>query len=377
MNYIYFLFLTFFISGEFCPYGRTIQFYSFVGILIYSYFQQLKIANSRFYYERLEAFANNSSLIWYVLDTKTLKFKWTNPAFKSIFGDVIGKTFEDLLPVKEDAIKMKEHSEAVIRSHIPFHSIEKVHFNDIENHWLAYRFLISKDELGGKFLDLTEQKVLEEKLKTSNEDLLKFAYVASHDLKSPLRGISNLASWIEEDLKQGLPVDDHVNKITKKILIMESLINGLLEYSKLGKENNHVETVDLNEIIPTISNRVQFDQLPKISGFKVRIHQIFSNLIENALKHHHDLPNAEIKIGFQEDKKFYTFSLEDNGPGIEPQYFDKIFEIFQTLKPKDKTDSTGMGLTIVKKIVEQNKDCSVWLESSPKGTTFYFNWPKK
>lgn len=377
-NIYYFLFLLFFFLGELCPYVQPIQVVSFLGLLVFSYYQQIRIHQFYQIFKRLEAFANHTPFLWYIKDTKDLKFKWVNKAFYNVFGkDVIGKTVRDLLPIEADALQMEQHSRAVIESKLPFHSIEKVKIDDIVNHWLSYKFLISDDEIGGKFVDLTEQKTLEEKLRRSNNDLMKFAYVASHDLKSPLRGITNLSSWIEEDLKEGLDVSDHVKKINRKILVMENLIDGLLEYSKLGNENIAKETVDLNEIIPTISNRVQFDQLPKISGVKVRIHQIFSNLIENALKHHHDLPNAEIKIGFQEDKKFYTFSLEDNGPGIEPQYFDKIFEIFQTLKPKDKTDSTGMGLTIVKKIVEQNKDCSVWLESSPKGTTFYFNWPKK
>lgn len=378
MTNIYcFLFLVFFFLGELCPYVEQIQLFSFIGLVTYSYYQQIKIHNFYQSFKRLEAFANNSPFLWYVKDTKDLTFKWTNRAFSNVFGNVVGKKIGDLLSNKNDANKMEQHSKAVIESKLPFHSVEKVRIDDVPNYWLSYKFLISNDELGGKFVDLTEQKLTEEKLKRSNNDLMKFAYVASHDLKSPLRGITNLAAWIEEDLKEGADVSEHIKKINRKILVMENLIDGLLEYSKLGNENNAIEMVDLNEIIPTISSLVKFNSLPKIKGIKVRIIQVFSNLIENAIKHHHDLPNAEIKINFKEDKRLYTFSVEDNGPGIEKQYFDKIFEIFQTLKPKDKTDSTGMGLTIVKKIIEQNKDCSIWLESTPNiGTTFYFNWPK-
>jgi len=377
MTYVfYFLFLISFIFGELYSYG-LLQLLAFAGLAIYSCVQQIKIIRFGLAYKRLDAFSKNTPFLWYIKDVQNLKFKWMNRAFENVFGPVTGKRIVDLLPNKEDGNQMELNTQAVIDSKLPFHSIEKFDIDDITHSWLSYKFIISKDEVGGVFVNLTEQKLLEQKLKQSNNDLMKFAYVASHDLKSPLRGISNLASWVEEDIKEGADVSEHVKKINRKILVMENLIDGLLEYSKLGNENNVQEIVDLNEIIPTISILVKFQQLPKINGVKVRITQVFSNLIENAIKHHHDLPNAEITVECKEDKHFYTFSVKDNGPGIEQKYFDKIFQIFQTLKPKDKTDSTGMGLTIVQKIIEQNKHCFIWLESEiGKGTTFYFNWPK-
>ena len=162
---------------------------------------------------------------------------------------------------------------------------------------------------------------------------------------------------------------------------MEALINGLLEYSRVGRMHTETELIDINEIIkklqedyPETAQKIIIEsKLPVINFNTVRIGQVFSNLIGNAFKHHHDVQNAIVKVSCKEVGDDWVFCIEDNGPGIDAQYWDKIFEIFQTLKPRDEVESTGIGLAIVKKIIE-DYDGRIWIESYiNKGSKFYFS----
>ena len=220
-----------------------------------------------------------------------------------------------------------------------------------------------------------------DELTRSNEELSKFAYVASHDLKAPLRAVTNLITWISEDVNEGKDVTKYVITLNSRIKRMEDLINGLLEYSRVGRMHTETELIDINEVIARIKEEypetaqqiIIENNLPIINFNKVRLDQIFLNLIGNAFKHHHDKPNAIVKVSYKEVGDDYVFCVEDNGPGIEAKYWDKIFEIFQTLKPRDELESTGIGLAIVKKIIEDYHGC-IWLESYVgEGSKFHFS----
>lgn len=222
-------------------------------------------------------------------------------------------------------------------------------------------------------------------LKRKNDELDQFAYVVSHDLKTPLRGIKNIISWIEEDHPEQITpeLSRNLELIKGRANRMEKMINGLLEYARIGRVKKKIGLVDINELLLDLKELLipknvilTIDKkLPKIKAEKVRLEQVFSNLISNAVKYN-DKPYPEIKISFEERDHEYLFSVADNGPGIENQYLEKIFLIFQTLKERDAFESTGVGLAIVKKVIEDNNGTIDVDSEIGKGTTFYFTWPK-
>jgi PAS domain S-box-containing protein len=255
--------------------------------------------------------------------------------------------------------------------------------------------------------DITERKQAEERLQTHadelarlnlllananthlenrNQELDQFAYVASHDLKAPLRAIANLSEWLEEDLQEQLPEENllHMQLLRQRVHRMEALINGLLDYSRIGRTHTKSEKVSvrelLEEIIDSLAPPPSFNitltpELPTLRTKRVLLRQVFANLINNAIKHH-NRPDGNITIGMNDLGKAYEFSVADDGKGIDPRYHAKIFTIFQTLEARDKVENTGVGLSIVKKIVE-TEGGNIRLESQlGQGTTFYFTWLK-
>ncbi len=244
------------------------------------------------------------------------------------------------------------------------------------------------------FSDITERKKTEEKLKAyalnlkrSNQDLDDFAYTASHDLKSPLRAIQHLAQWISEDCSDKL--DDQSKKnlawLSQRAIRMSNFIDGLLQYSRAGRFDSDLCDVDtkklLQEVVDTLDPNKQFtiryaDNLPCFKTAKNQLSQVFFNLINNSILHHHHKTGV-IEVGVHNLGDFYEFFVADDGPGIEPEYFEKIFQIFQTLKTKDELESTGIGLCIAKKIVESRCGGKITVESEKgKGSIFRFTWPK-
>lgn len=223
-------------------------------------------------------------------------------------------------------------------------------------------------------------------LEKQNQELDKFAYVASHDLKAPLRAIASLSEWIQEDLEDQLTGETlhQMMLLRGRVHRLEELINGLLAYSRIGRVKNELEIVDvkklLEEIIYSLAPPNTFkitiaSEMPVLKTHKIPLRQVFANLISNAIKHR-DFAEGKITIAVEEFKEFYKFSVADDGPGIPPEFHQKIFVIFQTLYPRDIKENTGIGLSIVKKILD-NQGGIIDLESSPdSGTTFYFTWPK-
>ncbi|HRH83676.1 MAG TPA: ATP-binding protein [Bacteroidia bacterium] len=223
-------------------------------------------------------------------------------------------------------------------------------------------------------------------LEKTNKELDKFAYIVSHDLKAPLRAIGNLTDWITQDSADSLSDESKENfQIIKgRVKRMEQLINAILEYSKVSKHKGTQELFSFNEIIHNAVDLAGTDSnckveisgtMPEYYGDKVKYQQVFMNLISNGIKHNNK-EQKKIEISCREEGKFWEFMIKDNGPGIDKRFHEKVFVIFQTLKARDEFESTGIGLSIVKKIVEEAGG-SIRIESTPgEGAVFYFTVPK-
>lgn len=231
-----------------------------------------------------------------------------------------------------------------------------------------------------------EREQLIKALARSNQELDQFAYVASHDLKAPLRGIANLSQWIEEDLGDTLKQEnkEQMELLRGRVHRMEALIDGILQYSRAGRVKSRPEPVDTGRLVhevvelmaPPSSIKIEIaPDLPEVKTEKVPLQQVFMNLLGNAIKHAGGT-DPTVQIGWQDAGPFYEFSVTDNGPGIAPQYHERIFGIFQTLEARDKVEGTGIGLSVVQKIVDA-KGGRVWVESEVgQGAKFRFLWPK-
>ncbi len=231
-----------------------------------------------------------------------------------------------------------------------------------------------------------QQSLLINELEAANSELKDFAYIVSHDLKAPLRGIGSLTDWLIQDYSELMDDDgkSHLKMLKGRVRRMHNLIEGILQYSRVGKVKDHIIKLDLNHlleevidsVVPTDKFTVLIEgELPIIYNDATRVKQIFMNLISNAVKYN-DKEKGEVKIACQSiDEDNWQFCITDNGPGIDEKYHTKIFQIFQTLNARDKVESTGIGLTVVKKIIEYNKG-KIWLTSkNGEGTSFYFTLP--
>lgn len=223
-------------------------------------------------------------------------------------------------------------------------------------------------------------------LEKRNQELDQFAYVASHDLKAPLRAIANLAHWIEEDIEGQLneETQQHLNLLRGRVHRMEGLINALLQYSRAGRIKTEPQRVNVQELLeevidclappPGFNIEIESD-MPVLFAERLPLQQVFSNLIANAIKHHHRL-DGNVKISVRDRAEVYEFAVSDDGPGIAPQYHDKIFIIFQTLQPRDKVENTGVGLSLVKRILDSQGGSIKVKSAEGEGATFYFTLPK-
>lgn len=226
-----------------------------------------------------------------------------------------------------------------------------------------------------------------EELRRSNQDLEQFAYVASHDLNEPIRMVSSYTKLLEKRFgkQMGAEADEFIHFISEGADRMQALIKDLLAYSRVGKQDLYFNDVDLNRVLVQVEKNlhekidinaaeIHYKQLPVIPGLGNTLVQLFQNLIENSLKFRGE-NCPEIDIDFTRENDNWLFKISDNGIGMDQQYADKIFVIFQRLHTRDKYDGTGMGLAIVKKIVELHNG-SIWLKSElGKGTTFFIKLP--
>ncbi|BAZ69316.1 integral membrane sensor hybrid histidine kinase [Fischerella sp. NIES-4106] len=229
--------------------------------------------------------------------------------------------------------------------------------------------------------------LLLKELESTNKELNDFAYIVSHDLKAPLRGISSLSEWLVSDYADKL--DDEgkelINLLIARVKKIYSLIDAILQYSRIGRIKEEIRRVNLNDVVTEVIEllepieNIQIDitnELPIVYCEETRIEQVFQNLLSNAIKFI-DKPQGKITIACTEKNGYWQISVKDNGCGIEKEHFERIFKIFQKLSDNKNSDSTGIGLAIVKKIVEMYGG-EVWVESElGVGTTFFFTLKKQ
>jgi signal transduction histidine kinase len=224
-------------------------------------------------------------------------------------------------------------------------------------------------------------------LEKSNRELDQFAYVASHDLKAPLRGIANLAQWIEDDLGPSLTPDsrNHLELLRGRVVRLEYLIAGILAYSRAARDGSGAEeAVELGALVretwellapPATAKLVVVGDLPTLHGSRTQLQQLVMNLVGNAIKYNRER-DLTIEVGATHREGVYEVFVRDDGVGIAPEYHDKVWGLFQTLERRDKVESTGIGLSIVRKIVEA-RGGRTWVASTPgQGAAFYFTWPE-
>ena len=319
---------------------------------------------------------------------KAIDFRYleVNPAFYKQTGmhDMVGKRMREIYPVQDDY--WFELYGKVAMTGEPAHVLNEARvlrgFFDIH----AYR--IGDPELRQVAIisnDISELKNKNQELERSNRDLEDFAYIASHDLKTPLSGIKSAALWLEEDLHD---LSEESRKLLGlmrgRINRMETLLDDLLAFSRVGRTDTAVSETKLADIFdsivealnppPNIQVRVA-GELPVIVTASAQLEQVLRNLINNAIKYH-DKPNGEVVLSATCVGDIVEFVVRDDGPGIAPQFHERIFELFQTLRRRDDAESTGMGLTIVKKLIErQNCHITVHSHGNGTGTEFRFGWP--
>jgi PAS domain S-box-containing protein len=321
------------------------------------------------------------------------------------FSEMSGFTMAELIGRKASELFLKNKSKVIIEDKAlerengisDSYQINVTNKNGDDKYWLisgAPNYNVNGELIGtiGIHLDITEQKRLElqkeqllTKLEKQNEYLNEYAQVVSHDLKSPLRSIHALIAWIKEDNEKEFTVQtkEYLKLIEDKVEKMDYLIQGILTYSKVESNKVVSENIDLNKVIQNIIEIIHIpknitvsiaNDLPTMQTDRFRMQQLFQNLISNAVNYC-DKEEGFVEVSSKEEGNYYVFSIKDNGPGIAEKYHNKIFELFQSFSKEEK--STGIGLSIVKRIVD-NYNGSIWMESKVgEGTTFFIKLPKQ
>ena len=231
-----------------------------------------------------------------------------------------------------------------------------------------------------------ELDVMTRTLERRNAELDQFAYITSHDLRAPLRGITNLSRWIEEDLEGAITpeVAGQFDLLRDRVGRMEAMIEGILQYSRVGRAEVVPEAVDVKALLtgiidllaPPLGIAITLgEDMPTLHTQRLLLQQVFQNLLSNAIKHH-DKAEGRIHVGVMQRAGWHEFSVADDGPGIAAKYHDRIWMIFQTLDSEDKGANTGVGLALVKKIVEAQGGTAGVTSEEGEGATFHFTWPQ-
>lgn len=350
--------------------------------------------------QRLESFVLGAPAAIAVLRGPELVFELVNPRYQALVGDrpLIGRSAFEALPEAAMAGKLgpleevfrtgRAHSEAGMRSIAPL--VRGDSRGEIFVDWVAQP---TRDEHGvvdGVLIyvsDVTDQLAARHALERKNRELDDFAYVVSHDLKTPLRGIGHLAHWLEEDLGRTLTGDarHHLDRLHRRVQHMNALIDGMLRFARAANTDADrvLSEVDVAELLADVIDLVSLPPeasitvggpMPVFRAARVALQHVFLNLIANATKHA-GRPDVRITVGVVEEPSHWVFSVADNGQGIPPMHHERVWKLFQSLAPKDD-GNTGIGLAVVKKLVEARHG-RVWIGETPGGgATFYFSWPK-
>ncbi|CAM4366748.1 PAS domain-containing sensor histidine kinase [Zobellia nedashkovskayae] len=358
-------------------------------------------AEERLNYER-EKYASiiaNMNLGLVEVDTEDI-IQFVNQSFCLMSGfkedELIGKKGSNVLRVQNKNVLDKENEKRA-EGESDSYELEVFDKTGERKHWLisgAPRYDNNKTLIGsvGIHLDITKQKLLEfqkeqlvKELEQSNQGLQEYAHIVSHDLKSPLRSISALATWIQDDYKDVLDEagQENLSLMQEKVASMDKLIHGILEYSTANNSALDNSKVDLNEVVESIKESIFIPEhvavvvpetLPTILADRTKIHQLFQNILSNAVVHI-EKEVGLVEVLFVENATHWQFSIKDNGVGIPKEYHKKIFEIFQSIGANER--STGIGLSIVKKIIDRYEG-EVWVESEKDlGTEFHFTIKKE
>ncbi len=327
---------------------------------------------------------------------------WWDERMERMFGREPGRyeysfdDFEDSIH-EEDRPHLRNAITYALNENKPFDTVYRIKYKDGRYNYISAKALVEHDNNGipvrmsGVCFDITEMKKgaekvlfeLNENLLRSNKELEQFAYVASHDLQEPLRMVSSFTQLLSQRYKDKLDQDaqDFIQYAVDGAIRMQILINDLLDYSRVGTRGKNFSHVDmhtvLGQVVSNLNLKIQEknalvtnDELPEVFADEGQMVQLLQNLIGNAIKFCKSSPR--IHIDAKEENEHYLFSVSDNGIGIEEQYFDKIFQIFQRLHPRDVYGGTGIGLAICKRIIERHGG-KIWVESKPgKGSRFYF-----
>jgi PAS domain S-box-containing protein len=324
----------------------------------------------------------------------------------SIFGFEPGTsviTYEDFEKrlVEEDVPHMREAARKTIEENVPFETVYRIWNLRGDDNYISSKAILKRDngvkplKMTGVCYDVTAmqkdtEKVLvklNEELLRSNKDLQQFAYAASHDLQEPLRMVSSFTQMLAQRYESLLDENgkEYIKYAVDGSKRMYDLINGLLAYSRVQTKGKEFAIIHLKDVVEKVIKnlklkisergaKISFSKLPSVYADEHQMIQLIQNLLENSLKFSTSAP--VITISSKSNNSHFTISIRDNGIGIEPQYFERIFMIFQRLHLKEEFDGTGIGLAICKRIVERH-DGKIWIESVPgKGTTFFFTIPK-
>jgi PAS domain S-box-containing protein len=355
--------------------------------------------------ESFRTLAENSPDLIIRLD-KNLRYVYVNSVITEMTGKspeyYIGKTYEEAGIPEEYATIWREHNlKAIETGEIQHYEFE---FSTINGLRFVETTAIPEFNANGEIesiiildRDITERKEIEEQLKKliedlkrSNKELRQFAYVSSHDLQEPLRTIASFTQLLQMRYKGRLDgdADEFMGYIVEASIRMKQQILDLLDYSRVGTKSGEFGLVDTNEVLNKIIKslhisiteagaEITYGELPNVMGDAGQLEKIFQNLISNAIKFRKCEEPLKIDISAykSEDEKEYVFSVSDNGIGIEEQYFERIFTIFQRLHTRDVYKGTGIGLSIIKRIIDRHGG-HIWVESSfGDGSTFYFTIP--
>lgn len=363
---------------------------------------QIELANMRF--ELATQGATVGVFDWYDIENDKAFLSDRYLELVGLTRGEIGGSFAEFstLMHPEDRVPTYEHVQGVLAGKHPYNFEYRVLHKEKGYRWFHGTAAVRRDANGnavqmiGSMQDIHERKQAEvdrerliEKLKTSNEELDQFAYIASHDLKAPLRVIDNASSWLEEDIGHKLEKDDleNLQLIRSRALRMERLLDDLLEYSRVGRKTDvrYTSTVSgdelFNDVLLLIDKPESFNiNIDKaVANINVKLMpllQIFVNLISNAIKHH-DKSTGTISVNLNEQSDHFIFSVCDDGPGIAEEYHLKIFGMFQTLQSRDRVEGSGMGLALVKKHIDLQGGLINIESTLGKGCTFKITWPKK
>lgn len=334
-----------------------------------------------------------------VADLTSGVFLRANPAFERTLGyplEVLLKTpFLELIH-PEDIAKTQEAVEQLLagKTVVEFQN----RYRTLSGDWRWLSWTVTPTPNGKTYAvardvtdmleahQLLEVRALE--LERSNRALDDFAYVASHDLRAPLRDIDNLATWIAEDALAALPPESqrHLNTLVSRIGRMEMLLEDLLQYSRAGRKFEPPEEVDVLDLLQGLTQLVVLpdgfelelpQQAPTIVAPRAPLEVVLRNLIQNAFKHH-DRSEGKVTVSLQDsDPSWLEFRVADDGPGIPARFHERVFRLFQSLKPRDEVETSGMGLAIVKRQVEAHGGrVGILPTEGERGCTFFFTWPR-